>query len=49
MGSCELVWPSGKASGWYVEGPRFESAPALLYLQKGCGLWTLSCNFVPHN
>ena len=22
----EQVWPSGKALGWYEEGPRFESA-----------------------
>ena len=32
----EPVWPSGKALGWYAEGPRFESASALLSLQK---LW----------
>ena len=25
------------------------SALALPSLQKGCGLWTLSCDFVPHN
>ena len=31
-------------------GPRlYRSASALLSLQKGCGLWTLSCDFVPHN
>ena len=45
----EPVWPSGKALGWYAEGPRFDTASALLSLQKGCGLWTLSCDFVPHN
>ena len=28
------------------EGPRFDNASALLSLQKGCGLWTLSCDFV---
>ena len=46
----EPVWPSGKALGWSAEaeGPRFESASALLSLQKGCGLWTLSCDFVRH-
>ena len=38
------VWPNGKA-----EGPRFgDTASALLSLQKGCGLWTLSCDFVHH-
>ena len=47
--SCEPVWPSDKALGWWAEGPRFESASALLSLQKGFGLWTLSCYFVPHN
>ena len=31
---CEPVWPSGKALGWYAEGTRFESASALLSLQK---------------
>ena len=31
---CEPVWPSGKALGWEAEGPRFESASALLSLQK---------------
>ena len=39
----EPVWPSGKA-----EGPRFDTASALLFLQTGCGLWTLSCDFVHH-
>ena len=34
----ELVWPSGKALGWYAEGPRFESTSALLSLQK---LWSV--------
>ena len=32
---CEPVWPSGKALGWQVEGPRFDTASALLSLQKG--------------
>ena len=40
----EPVWPSGKALGWEVEGPRFSIALALLSLQKGCGLWTLLCD-----
>ena len=44
---CEPVWPSGKALGWSAEGPRFDTASTLLSLQKGCGLWTLSCDFVP--
>ena len=41
-----LVWPSGKALGWEAEGPWLDSASALLSLQKGCGLWTLHCDFV---
>ena len=44
----EPVWLSGKALGWQAEGPRFDTASALLSLQKGCGLWTLSCDFVHH-
>ena len=28
----ESVWPSGNALGWETEGPRFESAEALLFL-----------------
>ena len=28
------VWPRGRAVGWQAEGPRFESALALLSLQK---------------
>ena len=45
----EPVWPSRKALGWLAEGPRFDPASALLSLQKGgCGLWTLSCDFVHH-
>ena len=46
--TCEPVWSSGKALGWQAEGPRFKSASALLSLQKLC-VWTLSCDFVPHN
>ena len=42
----EPVWPSGKALGWEVEGPRFSIALALLSLQKGCGLWTPSCDSI---
>ena len=36
--SCvrEPVWPCGKAVGWEAERPRFDSASALLSLQK---LW----------
>ena len=45
---CEPAWPSGKALGWQAEGPRFDTASALLSLQKGCGLWTPSCDFVDH-
>ena len=44
----EPVWPGGKALGWEAEGTRFDTASALLSLQKGCGLWTLSCDFVHH-
>ena len=44
---CEPVWPSGKALG-LVSGRTSDSASALLSLQKGCGLWTLSCDFVNH-
>ena len=36
------VWPSGKALSWYTEGPRFDSALALLSLQT---LWCVD-NFV---
>ena len=32
--NCEPVWLSGKALGWKAEGPLFESASALLSLQK---------------
>ena len=37
--TCEPVWPSGKALGWQAEGLRFESASALLSLQK---LWSVN-------
>ena len=36
--TCDPVWPSGKALGWYTEGHRFESASAVLSLQK---LWSV--------
>ena len=36
--NCEPVWPSGQALGWKAEVPRFESASALLSLQK---LWSV--------
>ena len=29
-----VVWPSGKALGWWAEGPRFDSASVLVPLQK---------------
>ena len=43
------VWPSGKTLDWQAEGPRLDTDSALFSLQKGCGLWTLSCDFVPHS
>ena len=46
--ASEPVWRSVKALlGWYAEEPRFESASALS--SKVCGLWSLSCDVVPHN
>ena len=36
------VWPSGKALGWQAKGLRFESASALLSLQK---LWSVDTVF----
>ena len=43
------VWPSGKALGWFAEGPRFESASALFSSDVvACGQ-ALSCDSVPHN
>ena len=44
LGWCKLVRSSSEVLGWSAEGPRFESAVALLSLQK---LW--SCDLVPHN
>ena len=46
---CEPVWPSGKALVRLVSGRtsvryRFGSP----FSSKGCGLWTLSCDFVHH-
>ena len=46
--NSEPVWPNGKALGWQAEGPRFDTASALLSLQKGWGLWTLSEDSVRH-
>ena len=43
------VWPSGKALGWYAEGYWLDSAQLSLLFKKGCGLWTLSSDFVLHN
>ena len=40
------VWPSGKV------GKQMDLGSNLLrlsFLFKSCGLWTLSCDFVPHN
>ena len=31
---CEPVWPSGKALGWYVEGPRFDTLRLSLLFKK---------------
>ena len=46
----EPGWPSVRALGSKQKlGHRFDSASALLSLQKGCGLWTLPGDFVPHN
>ena len=46
---CEPVWPSGKA-GTRSGGASHGSIPLRLsFLFKSCGLWTLSCDFVPHN
>ena len=44
---CEPVWPSGKALGWQAEGPRFESALALLSLQNVvvCGHCLVTLSF----
>ena len=32
-----------------AEGSALDTASALSSLQKGCGLWTLSFDFVPHS
>ena len=32
-----------------LDGPQLDTASALLSLQRGCGLWTPSCDFVSHN
>ena len=40
---CELVWPSGK------QRDLGSNLLRLYFLFKSCGLWTLSCDFVPHN
>ena len=37
-----------RQTGTEAEGPRFDTASALLSLQEGCGLWTLSCDCVHH-
>ena len=38
---CEPVWPSGKQKDLGPNLLRFS------FIFKGCGLWTLSCDFVP--
>ena len=48
IGPCEPVWPSGKALGKRKDLGSTDTASALLSLQKGCDLWTLSCDFVHH-
>ena len=47
---CEPVWPSGEAGRLVSRktSVRFP-ASALLPVENGCGLWTLSCDFVPHS
>ena len=46
--ACEPVWPSGKALG--CKRRDVGSNPfRLSFLFKSCGLWTLSCDFVPPN
>ena len=44
-------WRARGLVSWFkAEGARLDSALALLFLQKGCGLWTQSCcDFVPQN
>ena len=42
----EPVWPSGKALHVWGLG---SNPLRLAFLFKSCGLWTLSCDFVPHN
>ena len=43
---CELVWPRGKAGKRRDIG---SNRLRLSFLFKSCGLWTLSCDFVPHS
>ena len=40
---CELVWPRGK------QRDLGSNLLRLSFLVTSCGLWTLSCDFVPHN
>ena len=46
---CKLVWPSGKAVRLVSIRASVRFCFGLLSLQNGCGLWTQSCDFVPHN
>ena len=43
---CKPVWPSGKA-GEQKDPGSISFRFSLLF--KSCGLWTLTCDFVPHN
>ena len=43
---CEPVWPSGKAGKQRDLG---SNPLRLSFPFKRCGLWTLPCDFVPHN
>ena len=48
--TCEPVWPSGSSVRLIVLGSlsrqsRFDTPLRLSFLIKGCGLWTLSCDF----
>ena len=47
--SSHPIWPNGKALRWQAEGPRLDSPSALLSLEKGSDLWTLSYDFVLHS
>ena len=47
---CEPVWPSLAVRRYSGKRRDLGSNPLRLsFLFKRCGLWTLSCDFVPHN